>query len=64
VVPVQDYELFDVDEIIWVGKSFGDESQAFIDMIDVLVKIGGGEQSEKELQMAEEEDITVLEYEL
>jgi hypothetical protein len=59
-----EYELYDVDEIYWVGENWGDESQAFIDMIDVIIRVGGGEQSMKEVEMAEEEDISVIEYDL
>ena len=56
--------IYDVDEIVYSGSKWGDESETFINMIDVLVKVGGGEQSEKELQMAKEEDISILEYDL
>lgn len=59
-----DYEMYDVDSIIWNGEEFGDESKEFIDSIDLLIKVGGGEQSEHEFEMAEEEDIPTLEYEL
>lgn len=45
-----DFELFPVDETIIVGKEWGDESSAFLDRIDKLVKCGGGEQSEAEKQ--------------
>lgn len=58
----REYELHDVDEIIWVGERFGDESKEFIDMIDIFVRIGGGKQSFAELEMAEEEDIGIYEY--
>lgn len=60
----RELELYDVDEIYWVGEQFGDESQVFIDMIDVIIRVGGGEQSLKEVEMAEEEDISVIEYDL
>lgn len=59
-----EYELYDVDEIYWVGETFGDESQAFIDMIDVIIRVGGGEQSKREVEMAEEDDLSVIEYDL
>jgi SLOG cluster4 family len=52
----------EVDQIIFVGEKFGDESETFIDAIDVLIKLGGGKQSEKEATMADEEDIPVIEY--
>lgn len=40
--------LFPVDRRILVGARFGDESAAFVAMIDVLVRIGGGPQSRRE----------------
>ena len=33
-------------------------------MIDVLIKVGGGDQSQKELEMAEEEKLSVLDFDL
>jgi len=60
----EESELYDVDEIIWVGKTFGEESETFIDYIDILVKIGGGEQSQNELEMADEEGIPIWEYDI
>ena len=40
-----------VNKEIIVGEKYGDESDAFIDYIDVLIKIGGGEQSIKEFAL-------------
>lgn len=45
------YGLWPVDEQIIVGIEFGDESQAFIDCLDVLIRIGGGPQSLREVHM-------------
>jgi len=59
-----DYELYNVDEIIYEGETFGDESEVFIDNIDVLVKVGGGQQSQQEMELAESEDISILEFDL
>ena len=47
----KDYECFPVDEKIIVGTEWGDESKTFINRIDLLVKIGGGKQSDKEAEM-------------
>ena len=44
------YELFDVDETFIKGDKFGDESDFFLEYIDVLIKIGGGAQSIKEFK--------------
>lgn len=40
-----------VNKEIIVGENYGDESEAFIDYIDVLIKIGGGSQSIKEFDL-------------
>ncbi len=61
---VKQYECFPVDEEIIVGKKFGDESEKFIDYIDVLVRVGGGKQSLKEVEMAKKKNIPVYEYDL
>lgn len=43
--------LYPVDKEIIYGKNFGDESQAFVDYIDILIRIGGGSQSRKEVEL-------------
>lgn len=58
------YDLFDVDEQIIVGKEFGDESEEFISMLDCLIRVGGGPQSMRETGMAKEKMIPVYEFEL
>lgn len=45
------YGLYPVDKKIIFGKNFGDESQAFIDYIDVLLRVGGGKQSRAEVEL-------------
>jgi len=57
-----DYERFPVDEEIIVGEEWGDESETFLKSIDMLLKIGGGRQSLKEVQMAKEMGLQVAEY--
>jgi hypothetical protein len=44
----KDYDLFPVDVKILKGDNWGDESETFLNYIDVLVKVGGGKQSEEE----------------
>lgn len=56
----ENYDLFPVNEKIIAGIKFGDESKVFIDYIDIIIKIGGGEQSKKEVSMALEQDIPIL----
>lgn len=46
-----EYPQFPVDERHIIGDEWGDESEFFIDYIDALVRIGGGEQSHREVAM-------------
>ena len=55
-------ELFDVDSKKIIGKNWGDESEEFLNNIDYLIKIGGGEQSEKEFNNAKKLGIKTYEY--
>ena len=43
--------VYPVKEVILEGERFGEESQKFIEYIDVLVRIGGGPQSRKEVEL-------------
>lgn len=43
--------LFPVHKEILVGEKFGEESAAFVDYIDILIRIGGGQQSKKEVAL-------------
>ena len=47
-----DHPIAEIDYLTVVGEQFGDESEAFISIIDELWVIGGGEQSLKECKMA------------
>lgn len=58
------YQMFPCDEFIVEGENFGDESEALIEEIDFLVKIGGGKQSQKELEIAINSKIPYLEIPL
>ncbi len=60
----KEYELFPVDEKIIIGEEWGDESNTFLKYIDILIKIGGGEQSKKEVEQAKENGIKVYEFKL
>jgi len=59
-----EYPLCRCDQIYAIGNNWGDESEAFINYIDMLIKIGGGKQSEYEFNLAKEKGIIVEEYEL
>ncbi len=48
------FELFPVDEQHIVGNKFGEESEFFLRSISQLIRIGGGPQSMREIQMARE----------
>ena len=49
-----DAGVYPVDKQIIVGQNYGDESEEFIGYIDVLVRIGGGQQSLDEVRMFRE----------
>lgn len=59
-----EYKCFDCDEIVMIGEEWGDESEKFLDSIDVLIRIGGGKQSLAEVKKAKEMCIKVIEHEL
>lgn len=43
--------VYPVKKVFIKGKRFGDESEEFIGYIDALVRVGGGPQSRKEVEM-------------
>lgn len=61
---VKDYKLYPVNIQICVGSEWGDESNVFLDNINVLIKIGGGKQLNKEKNKAKQKGIEILEYDL
>ena len=60
----KEYDWYDVDEIIIEGEKFGDESDKFLSMLDVFVKVGGGKQSAAEFEKAKKKGIETWEGEL
>jgi hypothetical protein len=58
------YEMFDVNKLYVEGNEWGEESELFLDTIDILFKVGGGEQSKKELNKAKKRGIKTFEYDL
>jgi hypothetical protein len=58
------YGWYDVDEYAIIGEKWGDESETFLGECDVLVRIGGGEQSHREAKLFAERGGKVYEYEL
>ena len=48
-----DYDCYPCDKVIIEGENWGDESETFLNYIDMLVKFGGGEQSKAEFEAYE-----------
>lgn len=60
-----DFELFPTDEEpIIIGENWGDESPAFVNSIDALVRIGMGKQSLNEAYQVREKGKKTYEYDL
>jgi hypothetical protein len=59
-----DYPCFDCDVVEIIGENWGDESEHFLDTIDVLVRIGGGKQTMAETNIAKERGIAIIEFDL
>ena len=60
----EEYDKFPCDEEKIIGEDWGDESETFLNSIDVLIRVGGGEQSMKEVKKAKEMKLQVYEYDL
>ena len=60
----EDNECFDVDESIIIGANWGDESETFLEMSHVLLKVGGGRQSIREAADFQQMGGKVYEYDL
>lgn len=58
------FDTYDVDETEIIGTQWGDESETFLNQIDVLIRIGGGKQAKEETQKAKDQGIPVIEYDL
>ena len=46
--------IYPVDQQVIVGNKYGDESQTFVNSIDVLLRVGGGPQSRHEVELFKE----------
>ena len=60
----EEFEYFPCDDVRIVGEGWGEESETFLNSIDILVKIGGGKQSKTELSKAKDMGLKVYEYDL
>lgn len=60
-----DYVWFPVSDVVIKGNNWGDESETFLNSINILVRIGGGQQSTREVEMAKNmRDVDIMEYDL
>lgn len=60
----QEHELYPVDEKLIVGKNWGDESSAFIEALQAIVRVGVGKQSLKETELVKSKGLPAFEYDL
>jgi len=60
----EDFDQYDVDTKIITGTGWGDESEQFLNEIDILLRIGGGDQVYQETKQAKNKSVPVYEYEL
>lgn len=60
----EEHKLFPVDEKQIVGENWGDESETFINSIDGILRVGGGQQSKREVGIVQEKGGEVIEFEL
>ena len=59
-----DNPCYDVDERVIEGDDWGDESETFLNSIDVLLRVGGGKQSLDETERAKGKGLDVFEFDL
>lgn len=60
----QEHELYPVDEKLIVGKNWGDESSAFIESLQAIIRVGVGKQSLKETEHVKSKGLLAFEYDL
>lgn len=58
------YELYPVTAKVIIGKEWGDESRFFVEMLDVIIRIGGGTQSHREVEEVRKAKKPAFEYDL
>ena len=59
-----EHELFPVDEQVVVGENWGDESEAFLNRLDCMVRVGTGSQSIRETDAIRASGKPTYEYNL
>src|SRR3989344_1287303 len=60
----EEFDCFAVDEREIVGNEWGKESETFLNSIDVLVRVGGGNQAKRETETFKKLRKQVIEYDL
>lgn len=61
----KEYECWpNVDYLEVVGYEWGDESETFVNSVDMIIRIDGGAQSHSEILMAKEKDMVTEEFDL
>jgi hypothetical protein len=63
-VRVKKYDLFPVDFEFIEGEQWGDESQKFLSLLNIIIRVGGGKQSQDEIQSAKDSGLPVIEFNL
>jgi predicted Rossmann-fold nucleotide-binding protein len=59
-----EHPVFPVDEQKIVGEEWGEESRAFLDELDAIIRIGFGKQSLREAEAIKAKGLPVFEYDL
>ena len=60
-----EYPYFSCDSMKIFGDEWGDESEEFLNSIDILIRVGGGKQSLQEATLAKKmKDIAVIELDM
>lgn len=60
-----DYIWFPVSDVVIKGNNWGDESETFLNSIDILIRVGSGEQSMRKVEMVKKmKGIDIMEYDL
>ncbi len=60
----EEHDLYPVDTKIIVGENWGDESSAFVEIIEAIVRIGVGKQSIRETDLVKSKGYPAFEYDL
>lgn len=59
-----DYKLYPVKNKYVIGTEWGDETPVFLRSCDVLIRVGGGKQAKAEAELAKQQGMPTMEFEL